>query len=39
LQEIAKASWLQWASYRMPESHSHWTFVVWPATTSTSNGP
>src|SRR5207302_924256 len=25
--------------YRMPESHSHWTFVIWPATTSTSNGP
>ena len=25
--------------YRMPESHCHWTFVIWPATTSTSNGP
>jgi hypothetical protein len=25
--------------YRMPESHRHWTFVIWLATTSTSNGP
>ena len=25
--------------YRMPESHSHWTVVIWPAKTSTSNGP
>jgi hypothetical protein len=26
-------------AYRIPESHSHWTFVILPATTSTSNGP
>lgn len=25
--------------YRIPESHSHWTFVILPDTTSASNGP
>jgi hypothetical protein len=25
--------------YRMPVSHCHWTFVIFPATTSTSKGP
>ena len=25
--------------YRRPESHRHWTFVIFPATTSTSKGP
>jgi len=29
-----------WSSdYRIPLSHSHWTVVILPATTSTSNGP
>ncbi len=26
-------------SYRIPESHSHWTFAILPGTTSTSKGP
>ena len=26
-------------NYRIPESHCHWTFVILPATTSTSKGP
>ena len=29
--------WLDY--YRIPESQSHWTFAILPATTSTSKGP